>query len=82
MVGGGEHLRQAFEYFDKNNSGYIEFEELRQVLFPDDFDTKSEQVIREILFDADLDKVKCYDTYNALHSKVYITPSKYIYTQF
>ncbi|KAJ8445738.1 hypothetical protein Cgig2_026065 [Carnegiea gigantea] len=41
-------------HFDKNNSGYIEFEELRDAL---GLDSKtSEQVVCDILFDADLDK--------------------------
>ena len=58
-MGDEEHLQRAFKYFDKDHSGYIEFEELKQELFSDDaMDcTKSEQVIRDILFDADLDKV-------------------------
>ncbi|KAL2921011.1 Calcium-dependent protein kinase 24 [Bienertia sinuspersici] len=57
-MGDDEHLRRAFKYFDKDQSGYIEFEELKQELFSDDaIDcNKSEQVIRDILFDADLNK--------------------------
>lgn len=58
-MGDDEHLRRAFKFFDKDQSGYIEFEELKEELFLDDVldGTKSEQVIRDILFDADLDKV-------------------------
>jgi len=59
MGGDEQYLRHAFKHFDKNNSGYIEFEELREVLGLDNPDSKTtEQVVRDILFDADLDKVK------------------------
>ncbi|XP_074281496.1 calcium-dependent protein kinase 24-like [Silene latifolia] len=53
---GDEHLLNAFKHFDKNSSGYIEFEELREELLSNELDTNSDQVVRDILFDADLDK--------------------------
>ncbi|KAM1187900.1 hypothetical protein ACFX2J_023767 [Malus domestica] len=51
-----EFLHQAFGYFDKNNSGYIEFEELREALLDDTLGPANEQVIQDIIFDVDLDK--------------------------
>ena len=38
------HLRSAFTYFDKDNSGTIEKDELRQCLQSDDFTLTDEQV--------------------------------------
>ncbi|CAO2838131.1 unnamed protein product [Amaranthus hypochondriacus] len=57
-MGDDEHLKRAFKYFDKDQSGYIEFEELKQELYTDDAtdNTNCEQIIRDILFDADLNK--------------------------
>lgn len=55
-IGSDEHLSQAFSYFDKNQSGYIEFEELREALLDDNLDPNNDQVIHDILFDVDLDK--------------------------
>ncbi|KNA06820.1 hypothetical protein SOVF_177530 [Spinacia oleracea] len=58
-MGDDEHLLRAFKYFDKDQSGYIEFEELKLEFFSDvdaTDGTKNEQVIRDILFDADLNK--------------------------
>lgn len=57
-----EHLRKAFAFFDKNGSGFIEIEELRNAL-RDELDTNSEEVINAIMRDVDTDKVsssKCY----------------------
>ncbi|KAL1827088.1 hypothetical protein ACET3Z_005500 [Daucus carota] len=51
-----EHLKQAFNMFDKNQSGYIEFEELREILFEKHQEPNSDQVAHDIIFDADLDK--------------------------
>lgn len=56
-IGCDEHLSEAFSYFDKNKNGYIEFDELREVLDEDDIDPDYDKVIQDILFDADLDKV-------------------------
>lgn len=52
-----EHLRKAFTFFDRNESGYIEMEELREALSDDD-DAKSEEVIIAIMHDVDTDKVR------------------------
>ncbi|XP_052173295.1 calcium-dependent protein kinase 24-like [Diospyros lotus] len=56
-----ELLRQAFRYFDKNDNGYIEFDELRQDLLDDDLDSNNnnnspDQLVRDIILDVDLDK--------------------------
>ncbi|KAL7128116.1 hypothetical protein ABFS83_14G294400 [Erythranthe nasuta] len=51
-----ELLHEAFLYFDKNNSGYIEFEELQESLLDDHFGPTNDQVVQDIIFDADLDK--------------------------
>ncbi|OIT21345.1 PREDICTED: calcium-dependent protein kinase 24 isoform X2 [Nicotiana attenuata] len=51
-----DHLRQAFLQFDKNRSGYIEFEDLKVSLFDDHLGPKNDQAIHDIISDADLDK--------------------------
>ncbi|KAK1372836.1 putative EF-hand domain pair, Serine/threonine protein kinase, striated muscle-specific [Heracleum sosnowskyi] len=55
-ISSDEQLKQAFSSFDKNQSGYIEFEELNEALFEGNQESNNENVIREIIFDADLDK--------------------------
>ncbi|XP_050372458.1 calcium-dependent protein kinase 24 [Argentina anserina] len=55
-ISSDELLAQAFSYFDKNNSNYIEFDELREALLDDQLGPANEQVIRDIIFDVDLDK--------------------------
>ncbi|GLT82178.1 hypothetical protein SLE2022_005850 [Rubroshorea leprosula] len=50
-----EHLHKAFAFFDQNQSGYIEIEELRDAL-NDDVDTSSEEVINAIMLDVDTDQ--------------------------
>lgn len=56
-IGIDGHLAQAFKYFDKNESGYIEFDELREEFLDDNVVTIHEQIIHDIIFDTDLDKV-------------------------
>lgn len=51
-----EHLHKAFSFFDKNQSGYIEIEELRNALSDED-DSNSEEVTNAIMHDVDTDKV-------------------------
>lgn len=53
-----DHLKQAFLQFDKNKSGFIEYEDLKISLFDDSLAPQNDQVINDIIFDADLDKVK------------------------
>ncbi|CAM8890144.1 unnamed protein product [Rhodiola kirilowii] len=53
-MGNDDHLRKAFEFFDQNQSGLIEIEELRDAL-SDELDS-SEEVIRAIMHDVDTDK--------------------------
>lgn len=51
-----EHLHKAFSFFDKNQSGFIEIEELRSALRDED-DSNSEEVTNAIMHDVDTDKV-------------------------
>ncbi|XP_040994577.1 calcium-dependent protein kinase 8-like [Juglans microcarpa x Juglans regia] len=57
-MGNDEHLHKAFAFFDKNQSGYIEIEELRDAL-SDELDDNSEEVINAIMQDVDTDKDGC-----------------------
>ncbi|GER52500.1 calcium-dependent protein kinase [Striga asiatica] len=54
-MGNDEHLKKAFDFFDKNKSGYIEIEELRDA-FADEAEETSEEVINAIIQDVDTDK--------------------------
>ena len=51
-----EHLRKAFDFFDKNRSGYIEIDELRHAL-ADEIEGNNEEVVNAIMQDVDTDKV-------------------------
>lgn len=51
-----EHLHKAFAFFDRNESGYIEIEELRNALI-DEVDNSGEEIITAIMHDVDTDKV-------------------------
>ncbi|GAA0143873.1 hypothetical protein Leryth_003802 [Lithospermum erythrorhizon] len=51
-----EHLHQAFLHFDKNKSGYIEVDELRDSLNDEHLCHNHDQLVQDIIFDADLDK--------------------------
>ncbi|KAI3449972.1 hypothetical protein Pfo_006637 [Paulownia fortunei] len=50
-----EHLHKAFAFFDRNGSGYIEIEELRDALSDED-GGNSEEVVNAIMHDVDTDK--------------------------
>ncbi|GAV90516.1 Pkinase domain-containing protein/EF_hand_5 domain-containing protein [Cephalotus follicularis] len=54
-MGNDEHLHEAFRFFDQNQSGYIEIEELRAAL-NNEVDTSSEEVVDAIMHDVDTDK--------------------------
>lgn len=54
-MGNDEHLRKAFEFFDQNQSGHIEIDELRHAL-ADEVDGSNEDVINAIIHDVDTDK--------------------------
>nr|AAP72282.2 calcium-dependent calmodulin-independent protein kinase isoform 2 [Cicer arietinum] len=54
-MGNDEHLHKAFDFFDQNQTGYIEIEELRNAL-SDEIETNSEEVISAIMHDVDTDK--------------------------
>lgn len=53
-----EHLHRAFSFFDKNKTGFIEVDELRDALNDDTDDsvTNIEEVINAIMHDVDTDK--------------------------
>lgn len=55
-MGNDEHLRKAFEFFDKDQNGYIEIDELRDAL-ADEIDENSEEIIYAIIHDVDTNKV-------------------------
>ena len=63
-----EHLRKAFAFFDQNQSGYIEIEELRNAL-NDDVDAGGEEVIHAIMHDVDTDKVQLQLSFHIVHLK-------------
>lgn len=50
-----EHLLEAFKFFDKNKTEYIEVEELRDAL-ADELEPNYEEVINAIMHDVDTDK--------------------------
>lgn len=54
-----ELLTQAFSYFDKDQNGYIEYDELREALMDD-----NEKVIRDIISDVDSDKVSWFSKFS------------------
>lgn len=54
-IGNDDHLHKAFAYFDKNKSGYIEIEELRDSLV-DELGPNHEEVVNAIIHDVDTDK--------------------------
>jgi len=58
-MGNDEHLRKAFEFFDQNQSGHIEIDELRDAL-ADEVDGSNEDVINAIIHDVDTDKVSLF----------------------
>lgn len=51
-----EHISKAFDHFDRNESGYIEIEELREALCDND-DANNKEVITSIMLDVDTNKV-------------------------
>lgn len=53
-----EHLHKAFSYFDKDGSGYIEPDELRDALMEDGGADDCTDVANDIFHEVDTDKVK------------------------
>lgn len=51
-----EHLRKAFNYFDRDESGYIDIEELK-VALNDELGPNDTDVINDIIREVDTDKV-------------------------
>lgn len=68
-IGSDEHLSEAFSYFDKNQSGYVEFEELKEALSDDGAEACDDHVVKDILNDVDLDKVRKSLLHNTSHLK-------------
>ena len=52
-----EHLRKAFMYFDKDESGYIELRELREGLADESGEIEADVVNDIIMSEVDTDKV-------------------------
>lgn len=52
-----EHFRRAFMFFDKNGTGFIELDELREALADEAGETDSD-VLNEIMREVDTDKVR------------------------
>lgn len=63
-ISSDEHLSRAFTFFDRNQSGYIEIDELKEALIDDHPGPNNEQVIKDIILDVDLDKVINCQTLN------------------
>ncbi|KAI3791220.1 hypothetical protein L2E82_04903 [Cichorium intybus] len=55
-ISNDEHLRQAFHHFDKDNNRYIKYDELRESLFEEHQSSHNENLVHDIIHDADLDK--------------------------
>lgn len=51
-----EHFHKAFTFFDKDGSGYIELDELREALVDDSGDPELD-VLNDIMREVDTDKV-------------------------
>lgn len=51
-----EHFRRAFMFFDKDGSGFIEMDELREAL-TDESGKTDDEVLNDILREVDTDKV-------------------------
>lgn len=64
-----EHLHRAFSFFDKNKTGFIEVDELREALNDEgDEVSNTEEVINAIMHDVDTDKVR----FHCIHILTYI----------
>lgn len=54
-----EHFRRAFMFFDRDDSGYIEMDELSEALIDESGQTDSE-VLNDIMREVDTDKVRVF----------------------
>lgn len=63
-----ELLGQAFVHFDRDKSGYIEFEDLQESMTEEHLGPNNDQVVQDIIFDADLNKVSHYKDYTHIKS--------------
>ena len=66
-MGNDEHLKKAFAFFDQDNNGYIEIEELREALSHEV--GTSEEVVEAIIRDVDTDKVGQPHHYSLIKSQ-------------
>lgn len=66
-IGGDDLLSEAFRFFDKNQNGYIEFDELREIMLDDKLGPNNDKLIEDIIFDVDLDKVILKHKYFEVH---------------
>jgi calcium-dependent protein kinase len=62
-----EHLRRAFIFFDKDESGYIEREELADALADESGSTDTE-VLNVVIREVDIDKVQYINISQLPHS--------------
>ncbi|GLT96753.1 hypothetical protein SLE2022_143560 [Rubroshorea leprosula] len=56
-IDNNEHLFDAFNFFYKNRTGYIEFDELKEALLDDNLGSNTHEAIEDIMYDIALDKV-------------------------
>ncbi|KAL5998095.1 Calcium-dependent protein kinase 29 [Asimina triloba] len=55
-ISSDEHLSEAFKFFDKNGSGFIEIDELKETLLEGDHSPANMKMIADIICDVDTDK--------------------------
>ena len=53
-----EHIFKAFQFFDKDNSGYITVEELQEALYENGIAAPGDTTIEEIIREVDSDNVR------------------------
>lgn len=70
-----EHFRKAFTFFDKDGSGYIELDELREALVEESGEADLD-VLNNIMLEVDTDKVLL----NTCHLYIYMQSQKIIKT--
>lgn len=80
-----EHFRKAFTFFDKDGSGYIELDELREALVEESGEADLD-VLNDIMREVDTDKVSpkflpsSLSMYNHKNSKKLVQRFKSIYS--
>lgn len=56
-----EHIFKAFQFFDKDNSGYITIEELQEALYENGIAAPGDNSIEEIIKEVDTDNVRALE---------------------